>query len=77
MRRLIVLTAIFASACGSVAASGDSDRSYDRIEDLRASRAVEADHTYDRVEQLRDQRFTTPSVSSDPYDTIEANRLSR
>jgi len=76
MGRLIVIFAIVLSACGSVAASGSADNSYDRIEELRATRSVfGGDRSYDRIEELRIQRASP--VSSDPYDTIEANRLTR
>ncbi len=74
---VILAAAAFASACGSVAASGAGDGSYDRIEELRALRAVDADRRYDRIEELRNSRHAS-SVSSagdDSYERVEAHRL--
>lgn len=76
MRQLIatLVVATFLTACGSVAASSRSasgplaeDRSYDRIEELRAAKSTTQSDAWDRIEQLRLQR----SASS----TERVNRL--
>ncbi|HEV8671851.1 MAG TPA: hypothetical protein VGS01_14080 [Candidatus Limnocylindria bacterium] len=64
--RKIITTLVFASvltACGTVAASTRTasgpvveDRSYDRIEELRAARSTTTSDAWDRIEQLRLQR---------------------
>jgi hypothetical protein len=76
---VILAAATFATACGSVAASGAGDSSYDRIEELRALRAIGADRRYDRIEELRGiaQSARTIDVSDDSYDKVEAHRLNR
>jgi hypothetical protein len=65
MRQIIATLVIATSltACGSVAASTRTasgplveDRSYDRIEELRASRSTGQADAWDRIEQLRLQR---------------------
>lgn len=62
MRQIIATLVIATSltACGSVAASTRTasgplveDRSYDRIEELRASRSTGQADAWDRIEQLR------------------------
>ncbi|HEV8228879.1 MAG TPA: hypothetical protein VGQ86_02895 [Candidatus Limnocylindria bacterium] len=71
---LVFAAAALTSACGSSnALAGSADSSYDRIEALRASRAVEADRRYDRIEELRGAGRT--NVSDDSYDRVEAHRL--
>ncbi len=79
---LIILAAALASACGSRAASGSPDGSYDRIEELRAARAIQADHRYDPIEDLRAARQVSQVspggyVWDDSYDKVEATRLHR
>jgi hypothetical protein len=65
MRQIIATLTIatFLTACGSVAASSGTasgplveDRSYDRIEELRASRSTAQADAWDRIEELRLQR---------------------
>ena len=77
---LVILAAVaLASACGSRAASGSTDSSYDRIEELRTSRAIEADRRYDRIEELRGitHSWDTSSAWDNSYDKVEAHRLGR
>lgn len=76
---VILAAAAFVSACGSVAASGAGDSSYDRIEELRALRTVDTDRRYDRIEELRDSRHASSvrSAPDDSYDRVEAHRLNR
>ncbi len=78
-----IATLIFAtvlSACGAAAASHPAgvapteDRSYDRIEALRAGHATQQTDTYDRIEQLRSSRSTQVV---DGWDRIEQLRLQR
>ena len=65
MRQIIstLVLATFLSACGSVAASNGTasgpvaeDRSYDRIEELRAAKSSVQSDAWDRIEQLRLER---------------------
>ncbi len=76
---LVIFAAAFASACGSVAASATGDSSYDRIEELRALRAVDADRRYDRIEELRDSRQaqSLSPAADDSYDRVEATTIRR
>lgn len=68
MRKIITTLAFasFLTACGSVAASTRTasgpvveDRSYDRIEELRATRSTTTSDAWDRIEQLRLHRSDT------------------
>jgi hypothetical protein len=70
MRRFIstLVVATFLTACGSVAASTQTasgplveDRSYDRIEELRAAKSTTQYDAWDRIEQLRLQRSDSPA----------------
>ena len=65
MRQIIstLVIATFLTACGSVAASTGTasgvlveDRSYDRIEELRADKSTVQSDAWDRIEQLRVER---------------------
>ncbi len=65
MRQFIstLVLATFLTACGSVAASTGAasgplveDRSYDRIEELRAAQSTVQSDAWDRIEQLRLER---------------------
>ena len=78
-RLIVLVAAALAAACGSRAAAGAPDRSYDQIEELRAARAIQADHRYDPIEDLRATRHASLSGfgSDDSYDKVEATRLNR
>ncbi|MEP6694990.1 MAG: hypothetical protein ABJB39_10115 [Chloroflexota bacterium] len=77
----IVATAIFLTACGTAAASSRNasgpvveDRSYDRIEALRAARFTSQADAWDRIEELRAAKV---NGQADAWDRIEALRLQR
>lgn len=69
MRQFIstLVIATFLTACGTVAASTGTasgpvveDRSYDRIEELRAAKSTVQSDAWDRIEQLRLERSSGP-----------------
>ncbi len=82
MRKSIttLVLATVLSACGTAAASQPTgagvteDRSYDRIEVLRAARSAQLADAYDRIEAIR---AGTSAQQSDPSDRLEQMRLKR
>ncbi len=53
-------------------------RSYDAVEDLRATRLVVGDRSYDAIESLRTTRSVAlPGVADRTYDAIEEIRINR